>query len=176
MARSRPMATDTGPDTDRVYPCRGNPMAMGCAVAFFALIGCGAFVLIPLGLDKLNTGDAVTGYALLAVGVANALLLMIGIVGAGMLVRDVAARHALRLTSTALVLPEWLRGRRDMDDKGEPLGNWQPPEVPFVAIRWARRERGPTGDRILIVHTLGPNTLILEQSRMRRADFDELGT
>ncbi len=168
------MATDTGSDADRVYPYRGNPLALGCAVAFFALAGCGAFVLVPLGLDRVRAGDAAAGYAVLAVGVASALLLVIAVVGAGGLVRTVAARHALTFTSTALVLPEWLRGRRDMDDRGEPVGNWQPPEIPFAAVRWARREHGPEGDRLLIVHALGPNTLVLERSRMRRADFDEL--
>jgi hypothetical protein len=168
------MGTDTGLEMDRVYPYRGNPLIMGCGVTFFVLAGCAAFTMIPLGLNRVNTGDAAAGYVLLAVGVANALLLFIGSVGAWMLVRDVAARPSLRLTPTSLVLPEWLRGRREMDDRGEPLGNWQPPEIPFTAIRWARRERGRAGDCLLIVHALGPNTLVLDRSRMRRADFDEL--
>lgn len=162
--------------TERVYRYRTNMKFMGCAVLGFLCIGSGAFTLIPAGWDSVKNGDTVAGWVAVAAGVVSALMLLIGFAGVVMVVKDSLAGHVLRLTPTSLVLPESLRGRRDMDENGEPLGDWQPPEIPFSAILWARHERGAGkfDDRLLLVHTLGPNTLVLRQGCMRRADFDDL--
>jgi hypothetical protein len=72
-----------------------------------------------------------------------------------------------------------LRGNPPKDENGQPIPDApkpQPEEIPFTAIKWIRREDGPGGSQLLIVHDLSPTTLIISQFNLNGADFDELQT
>jgi hypothetical protein len=65
----------------------------------------------------------------------------------------------------------------DASDEPKPAATpSHPEEIPFSAIRWARREGpiNPGSHKLVVVHDLAPVTLVIEQYMMRWGDFDEL--
>ena len=100
-------------------------------------------------------------------------------------IRESIRPPLLQVTTTALILPANLRQnstKEEQDEQGEPKDLNQPPahpeEIPFTAIRWVRREglHNPGSDKLMIVHDLSTQTLVIEQAMMNPADFDELET
>lgn len=175
------MASD-GEPLERAYPYRAGFKAMGCAFLVFGTIGAGGLSLIPLGCGQVRGGNAPLG-ALICLGAALTAPMALLAVGALVVgVRDTFAPPVLKVTPGAVRLPHDLRGaylNKTADGEPDTSGpRTHPEEVPFAAIRWARREAGtgPGNDRLLIVHTLGTATLELHQSMMRAADLDELET
>ena len=170
-------------DLERAYPyCTGWKMT-GCISLFMALVGAAGMMLVPLCCDQWRNGNN-PAFAVLAVlgAPCTAMSVLLAVAAFGITVRDAVRPPLLRVTPTTIILPSDARGQAlEKDARGNPIYSGprtHPEEIPFTAIRWVRREVGtpPGNDRLLIVHTLSPATLELQQSLMRDADFDELET
>jgi hypothetical protein len=145
--------------------------------------GAGGVALVPVCCDQWRNGGNLAFGALAVVGAPCTLMAVLFAVLAFVLaVRETVSPPLVRVTLTALLLPDDVRGQGlEKDEKGNPKMDGprqHPEELPFRAIRWVRREAGsPAGnDKLVIVHDLSPATLELHQSMMRPADFDELET
>jgi hypothetical protein len=167
---------------ERAYPyCTGWRMT-GCISLFLGLVGAAGMVLVPVCCDQWRNGKP--AFAVLAVVGAPCTLVTVlaAVVALGFAVRDAIRPALLRVTPSALLLPNDARGQPlEKDEKGNPKSDGprtHPAEIPFAAIRWVRREAGatPGNDKLMIVHDLSPVTLELRQNLMRAADFDELET
>jgi hypothetical protein len=174
------------PALERAYPYHSGLQVIGCAALFFALLGAAGAAMLPFGCDQIRAGKLPLGVALLVIGLFTAPMLLFSLLMVYSGIRDAIRPPLLRVTPTALLLPLALRDfrpeQKEPDERGgsktaeSPAAH--PEELPFAAIRWARRESkiNPGSDRVMIVHDLAGVTLIIEQYMMRRSDFDELET
>lgn len=171
-----------GDPLERAYPYRIGLGVIGCTSAVFGMIGAFGLVLMPFGCDQVNNGNIMFGWAVIAGGLCTAPVILLALASVVVGVRDAVAPPLLRVTPTALILPDALRGEAlEKDENGNPDldgPRTHPEEIPFVRVRWARREGGASAgnDRILIVHDGAAVTLEIRQSMMRSDDFDELET
>src|SRR5262245_50041635 len=166
---------------ERQYPYRAGWMSLGCAVLLLSMLGSGGAALLPVGCEKFRDGNLPVGIALLVIGVFGAPLLLValGVLFVG--IREAIRPRLLRVTTGSLILPINLRQNstaEEEDEHGEKkrVPPAHPEEVPFAAIRWIRREGPPNpgSDKLMIVHDLSKQTLVIEQYMMRTADFNEL--
>lgn len=171
-----------GDPLERAYPyCVGWRMA-SCMALFLAAVGAGGMILMPFGCEQIRGGNVAFGWAVVAGGLCTTPVILLALAAAFVAGRDLISPPVLRLTPTALRLSDDLQGPAlEKDESGNPKPDsprTHPEEIPFVRIRWIRRETtGSAGwDKLLIVHDLGTVTLELQQSMMRPADFDELET
>jgi hypothetical protein len=172
---------DADPTLERAYPYYTGWKVMGCAVLMFGTLGAGGVALMPFGCEQVRQGRLPIGIALMVIGLFAIPLILMAVLGLFAGIQDQIRPPHLRVTPTGLLLPDSLQGRLQLDESGEPKKEAPPPqpeEIPFTAIKWVRRERlyNPGSDRLLIVHDLTPTTLVIEQSLMYAADFDELET
>jgi hypothetical protein len=175
------MTPDADPTLERAYPYHSGWKVMGCGVLLFGTLGAAGVALMPFGCEQVRQGRMPLGVALMVIGLFAAPMILMAVVALVAGIRDSISPPMLRVTPTALLLPEGPRGETPLDDSGEPRKDVPPPqpeEIPFTAIKWVRRERmyNPGSDRLLIVHDLAPTTLVIEQYMMYAADFDELET
>ena len=189
------MASD--PTLERVYPYRTGWRVIGCGVLIFGLMGGAAVSLIPFGCEKVRNGAMPIGVAMVVAGLFGAPMLFMAVFGLIAGIRESFSPPLLRVTPTALLLPDSLKGTVQKDESGEskpdelvfygqPVkvpegsrqGATQPDEIPFSAIRWVRREGpiNPGSHKLVVVHDLAPATLVIEQYMMNWGDFDELET
>lgn len=170
---------------ERAYPYRSGLRVAGCAALLFGLLGFGGTALVPVGCDKVRANQLPLGIALTMIGVCTAPMLLLALGAIVMGIRETINPPLLRVSTTSLLLPTNLRENsttEEQDEQGEPKNLnqplAQPEEIPFTAIRWIRREgpHNPGSDKLLIVHDLSTQTLVIEQHMMNTADFDELET
>jgi hypothetical protein len=166
---------------ERAYPyCTGWKVA-GCLALLFALVGAAGTMVVPVCCDQWRNGKN-AGFAVLAVvgTPCTMIAILFAVVAFSTAVRDAVRPALLRVTPVALLLPDAARGQAlEKDEQGNPKPDsplTHPEEIPFSAIRWIRREAGtsPGNDRLLVVHSLSPATLELQQNMMQDADFEEL--
>jgi hypothetical protein len=176
------MAFEDDDPLQRAYPYRAGWRGMACVSLFFATAAAGGVVLLPVCCEQWRNGKVAFGVLAIIGAPCTAMAVLFAVVGFIVAVRDAVRPPLLRVTPTALLLPEDARGQPTEKDE---LGNakvdgprQQPEEIPFSAIRWVRREAGAGAgnDRLLVVHDLSPATLELKQDMMLAADFDELET
>jgi hypothetical protein len=176
----------TQPSFERAYPYRNSWQSACCSsVAFGILGGVGAAVL-PYGCQQVRNGPLPLGIALVTIGFFTTPMMLFAILFVVLGIRDAIRPPLLRITPAALLLPSSLRDPRPdqegQDERGEPkdpgFSAAHPEEIPFTAIRWVRSEGGVPGalQRLMIVHDLSDQTLVIEQAMMGREDFDELAT
>jgi hypothetical protein len=170
---------DSDPTLERAYPYCSGLRVMGCAAFFFAAVGGAGVAMMPFGCEQMRAGKLPLGVALLAIGLFTTPMLLFAVLALVTGIRNTVRPPLLRVTPAAIVLPDESRGEPPQVEPAGPVGDSQPPhppEIPFAAIRWARRESNvnPGSDRLVIVHDLAPTTLVIEQYMMRREDFDEL--
>jgi hypothetical protein len=166
---------------ERAYPYRTSWWVVGCGALMFGILGGGAAAMIPFGWQQLQAGRMPIGVAMMVAGVFGAPMFFLALFSVAAGIRNTISPPLLRVTPTALLLPKTLRGSTETldEDNPEPAPDMpQPEEVPFTAIRWARREGpiNPGSHKLLIVHDLSKETLVVEQAMMRPSDFDELET
>ena len=180
------MTTDDGLHSlERAYPYCSALRDAGCAAFFFTILGAAGVAMLPYGCEQLRAGKLPLGVALLIIGLFTTPMLLFALLMVYSGIRDAINPPLLRVTLAGLWLPLELRDLRpeqeEQDERGEPKSR-QPPEhpaeIPFPSIRWVRRESkvNPGSDRLMIIHDLAPITLVIEQFKMRREDFDELET
>src|SRR5262245_22170967 len=183
MARSRPMEFEEEalPELplERAYPYRTSWKITGCLSLFFAAVGLGGLALTQFGCDLMRNGMGWLGCGVVLVGLFVAITLLLSVVAIGVGIKDIISPDLIRVTLTALSLPESLRGfdrSEEAQKQDPPKPPKQPEEIPFSAIKWVRRgtSRTPDHDRLLVVHDLSEHTLKIDQHMMRPADFDEL--
>lgn len=148
---------------------------VGCSVLLYGLIGSIGVSLFPTGLEKVHAGQLPTGVALIVLaifGVPTLAMAVWSVIGG---VRDTFRPPRLRLTTTALVLPQFARGEPLEDEHGLPTKALQHPEtIPFTAIRRVTRS-GPRFNGVLdVTHNLSTAVLKIYQHMMHSAEFDEL--
>jgi|GEM_PF-3575366 len=168
---------------ERAYPYRSGWRVAGCTALLFGVLGFIGTVLVPVGCDKLRANQLPLGIALTMIGVCTAPMLLLALGAIVMGIRETINPPLMRVSTTSLLLPANLRENstaEDEDEREEPK-NFnqplvQPAEIPFKAIRWIRREgpHNPGNDKLLIVHDLSTQTLVIEQPMMDTGDFDEL--
>jgi hypothetical protein len=176
------MMTFDEPPLERAYPYRTGWKVIGCLGLLSAAFGAAGAALMPVCCEKWRNGNVAFGVLAVLGTPCTMLAILLTFVAFLSAVREAVRPPLLRLTPTALLLPEGARGHAPGKDEpadtepAEPHAH--PEEIPFGAIRWVRREAGgaPGNDRLLIVHDLGPVTLELQQCMMHAADFDELET
>jgi hypothetical protein len=170
---------------ERAYPYRTGWQSIGCLVVFLTLLGAGGTALIPFGCDKVRAGQMPIGIAFVVMGCFGAPMLLLALLALVSGIRETIRPPLLSVTPTALRLPMNLRENstaEEQDERGEPKNLNAPPahpeEIPFEAIRWVRREGpiNPGSHKLMIVHDLSAQTLVIEQAMMRPDDFDELET
>ena len=168
------MASDAA--ADRAYPYHSGWRVACCAVFFFGLLGAIGVTLLPAGYERVQLGQMPTGVAMMVLGVLGVPTLGMAFLSLAAGVRDAVRPPLLRVTATALLLPAGARGEPPQDEDGAPLSDQPPhPEViPFAAIRRVKRDGPPFNQALEIAHDLSAEPLRIEQSLMRRADFDEL--
>lgn len=179
------MATDTRLDStaERAYSYCTGLRAVGCAALVFALLGGAGATMLPFGYQQLQAGKMPLGVALMVVGLFTLPLLFFSFSTLYAGIRDRIRPPLIRVTPTALHLPQALRQCRPeqekQDERGEPK-SLDPPAHPeaihLTAVRALQRERkvNPGSDRLMIVHDLAPMPLLIEQCMMHAADFDDL--
>ena len=149
------------------------------------MLGVGGTALVPVGCEKVRAGNLPIGIAFVITGIFGAPMLLMALAALSVGIREAIRPPLLRVTTTALILPINLRQnstREEQDEQGEPKDldplPAHPEEIPFTAIRWVRREGPPNpgNDKLMIVHDLSAQTLVIEQAMMNTADFDELET
>ncbi len=150
-------------------------MAQGCAVMFLVVVGSIAAATLPAGYMRVTNGEVPLGVLLCVLSVIGlpALILAPLLMLSG--VREMLNPQYLCLTSTAIVLPDRLRGVPP-DAKGNLIPNApgpQPAMIPFSAIRSIKSGVGPTG-RLRIDHDLAPTTLVLLEYLMTPGDYENL--
>jgi hypothetical protein len=173
------MSSEPDPTLERAYRYRAGWKVVGCFVLLFGAIGASGTALLPVGCAKLRNGDMVLGVFIVAGCMLAVPMLLLAVAGLIVGLRDVIRPPLLRVTPTTLWLPASARGPATTDAQGKEVKPPpQPEEIPFAAIRWVRREAGPTPDaaKLMIVHDLSPTTLVIEQYMMRPDDFEELET
>jgi hypothetical protein len=174
------MEPESGSTPERAYPYRTGWQAVGCAVLFFGLIGGIGVSLFPTGVEKFQAGQLPTGIALIVIALFGLPTLAMALWTLFKGVSDAVRPPLLRVTTTALLLPPNLlesTAVEEHDERGVPYRRpAHPAELPFAALRWARREGPPNpgSDKLLVVHDLSAHTLVIEQAMMKQADFDEL--
>ena len=168
---------------ERVYPYRTGWKVFGCTSLMLGLAGAAGTVLVPVCCDQWRNGNMAFGALALLGAPCTLMSLVLAVAAFASGVRESIRPPLLRVTTTAVLLPEQTRGaplEKDAQGNPQPDGPLtHPEEIPFTAIRWIRRETGtggPGNDRLVIVHTLSAATLELQQSMMLSADFDELET
>jgi hypothetical protein len=171
---------------ERAYPYCSALRDAGCAAFFFTILGAAGVAMLPYGCEQLRAGKLPLGVALLIIGLFTTPMLLFALLMVYSGIRNAIRPPLLLVTLTGLYLPLELRGLRpeqeEQDEQGEPRSRQPPPEhpaeIPFPSIRWVRRESkvNPGSDRLMIIHDLAPITLVIEQFKMRREDFDELET
>ncbi len=175
------MTPDIDPALERAYPYRpGWPVAC-CGVFFFGVMGTVAVVLLPLGYEQVRNGQLPVGVAMIVGGLFGMPMLFMAATSVAMAIRDAVRPPLLRVTPTALILPEGLRSNPEQDKADEAKKTapiFHPEAIPFTAIRAVRRESkvNPGNDQLRIDHDLTPIALVVEQGMMHPADFDELET
>jgi hypothetical protein len=176
------MASEAPGEPERSYRVRTGCAAMGCAVLFLVAVGSGGAAGLSTGCAKIQNGqgaEVALGWAMVVLcGLATPALLLAPLMLV-LAVRETLNPQFLRITTRALHLPEQLRGNRPKDENGQLIPDAPPPqpeEIPFAAIKWIRREDGPGGSQLLIVHDLSPTTLIISQINLNGTDFEELQT
>lgn len=177
------MAFEDDAPLERTYPYRTGWKALSCLSLCFGVTSAGGVALVPICCDQWRNGGNLVFGALALVGAPCTLVAILFAVAAFIVaVRDAVRPPLVRVTLTALQLPDEVRGQAlEKDEQGNPKMDGprqHPEELPFKAIRWVRRETGstPGNDKLVIVHELSPVTLELQQSMMLPADFDELET
>jgi hypothetical protein len=179
------MAFEDEAPLERAYPYRAGWRVACCMVVVFTMLGVGGMALMPVGCEKVRNGNLPVGIAFVVMGVFGAPMILMAVAALSMGIRESIKPPLLRVTTTALTLPANLRERsttEEQDERGEPKDLNQlpahPEEIPFSAIRWVRREgpHNPGNDKLMIVHDLSTQTLVIEQAMMNPADFDELET
>jgi hypothetical protein len=179
------MAFEDEAPLERAYPYCGGWRVVCCMVVVFSMLGVGGMALMPVGCEKVQQGNLPIGIALAVIGCFGAPMILMAVAALSMGIRESIKPPLLRVTTTSLILPPNLRENsttEEQDEQGEPKNPNQPPahpeEIPFRAIRWVRREgpHNPGNDKLLIVHDLSAQTLVIEQAMMNTADFDELET
>jgi hypothetical protein len=179
------MALEDEPALERAYPYHSGFRVVCCMVVVLVMLGFGGTALVPLGCEKIRAGNLPVGIAFTIIGVFGAPLLLLAVVALVAGIRESISPPLVRVTTTGLILPGNLRQNstaEEQDEQGEPKNPNQPPahpeEIPFSAIRWVRREGPPNpgNDKLLIVHDLSAQTLVIEQHMMSPSDFDELET
>jgi hypothetical protein len=170
---------------ERAYPYRTGWRVMCCVVIVLGALGFAGLALVPLGGEKVRDGNLPVGIALVVIGLFGAPLILLAAAALVTGVRESIKPPLVRVTTTALILPPNLRENstiEEQDERGEPKDPNAPPahpeEIPFSAIRWVRREGPPNpgSDKIMIVHDLSGQTLVIEQHMMSTGDFNELET
>jgi hypothetical protein len=173
------MAFETRPE--RAYPYRTDHVPGVCVYLSFVAAGAFGFLVCLFIGRGILTGE-LTGVALgLFAGLAPLApwLPLVVLPALSVRVKNALRPPRVRATPAALLLPAEARGDRERDENGyEKLDAPypQPELIPFAAIRWVRREGWPNRAKLVIVHDLSQTTLVIEQSLMRPADFDELET
>lgn len=170
------MTTAPEPPIERAYPYWAGWHVVGCAILFFGLLGSMAVALLPSGYERLQTGDLPTGIAMMVMGLFGVPTLAMSLFSLAGGLRDTLRPPLLKLTASALLLPDEARGDPPQDEYGEPTST-EPPhprELPFVAVRWAKRSGPPLNPVLLVSHELSAQELQIRRNMMRRADFDDL--
>jgi hypothetical protein len=179
------MAFEDETPMERAYPYRAGWRVVCCGVVFLTMLGVGGTALVPVGCEKVRNGNLPVGIAFVIIGIFGAPMLLMAVVALAEGIRESIRPPLLRVTTTSLILPANLRQnstKEEQDEQGEPKDPNQPPahpeEIPFSAVRWVRREGPPNpgNDKLMIVHDLSVQTLVIEQAMMDTADFDELET
>jgi hypothetical protein len=148
---------------------------VGCSVLLYGLIGSIGVSLFPTGVEKVRAGQLPTGVALIVLAIFGVPTLAMAVWSVISGVRDTFRPPRLRVTTTALILPQSARGEPLEDVHGLPTKELQHPEtIPFMAIRRVTRT-GPRFNGVLdVTHDLSTTALKIYQHMMRAADFDEL--
>jgi hypothetical protein len=173
------MSAEHEPILERAYRYHAGWLTMGCLSLFFGAIGAAGLTFLPVGCEKMRNGEMVSGVFIAAACLIATSALLLAVIALGLGVFHIIRPPLLRVTPTALILPQSLRGSATLDSSGKEVKPPpQPEEVPFSAIRWVRRETGSTPDtaKLMIVHDLSPATLVIDRSMMSREDFEELET
>lgn len=161
---------------ERAYPYWAGWHVVGCAVLFFGLLGSIGVALLPAGCERVQTGDLPTGIAMMVMGLFGVPTLAMAFLSLAGGIRDTVRPPLLRVTATALLLPDEARGQPPEDEYGEPVGT-EPPHpqtLPFAAVRWAKRSGPPLNPVLLLSHDLSTQALSLARNMMRKSDFDDL--
>ena len=170
------------PPLERAYPYRTGWKVLGCFGLVSATVGAGGTMLVPICCEQWRNGNVAFGALAILGAPCTALTILFAVFAFVSAAREAISPPLLRVTPTALLLPEDARGQLlEKDEHGTPKTDGprtHPEEIPFTAIRWIRRETGttPGDDRLVIVHALSTATLELQQGMMMPADFDELET
>ena len=172
------MTPDAPQPLERAYPYWPGLGVTGCTAFGLGLMGAAGAAMFPFGCQQMNAGKLPLAIALFTIGLFTAPMLLLALLSLGSGFVHLIRPPLLRVTSTALRLPKAARGASPPNEGDERTGLPQPEEIPFSAIRGVRREGkfNPGNDRLVIVHDLASTTLEIEQSMMRREDFDELET
>ncbi|MCI0699734.1 MAG: hypothetical protein L0241_01440 [Planctomycetia bacterium] len=175
------MTFDDDAPLERSYPYRTSWKVLGCLALFFAAVGFGGLALNQFGCDLMRNGMGWVGCGVAAIGLFVAGMFLLSLVAIGSGIKEVISPDLLRITPTALYLPDSLRGIDNSEEakkQDPPKHPKQPEEIPFSAIKWIRCETrsGPNDDRLMIVHDLSDHTLEIKQHMMAPTDFDELET
>jgi hypothetical protein len=173
------MSSDPGEGLERGFPYRSGWRVLGCGMVLFGGLGAGALALVPFGYEQLRNGQMPIGVAMMVVGAFGAPMIVMALMTLFAGIRDRFRPPLLRVTASSILLPKRLQGdpALDKDEAGQDLTvPPQPEEIPFTAIRWARREGpiNPGSHRLVIAHDLASTTLVIEQHMMPWGDFDEL--
>ena len=143
----------------------------GCGMVLFGGLGAGATTLVPFGYEQLRNGQMPIGVAMMVIGAFGVPMLVMAFATLFAGIRDRFRPPLLRVTAGSIILPKRLQGdpALDKDEAGQDLTvPPQPEEIPFAAIRWARREGpiNPGSHRLVIAHDLASTTLVIEQHMM----------
>jgi hypothetical protein len=175
---------ETGPTAGRAYPYHSGWRVLTCGAVFFGLLGAAGAAMLYAGYQQHLAGRLPVAVALWVIGLFGTPMLFFAFYAVYAAVRDSVAPPLLRVTPGSLLLPAILRqrtcepveddDRRGLDRLDPPPA--QPEEVPFSAIRRVRREgaHAPASHRLMIVHDLSPQSLVIEAGMMNPEDFDEL--
>jgi hypothetical protein len=178
------MFPDADAPFERAYPYRPGWPTACCGVFLFGVMGLAAMALVPVGYAKLQNDQLPVGVAMIVGGLFGIPLLFMAIASITVAIRNSVRPPFLCVTPTALHLPMHLREEStpdELDEHGEvkrDVPPAHPEEIPFAAIRSARRESklNPGSDKLVIEHALAKAPLVIEQFMMSPSDFDELET
>jgi hypothetical protein len=172
------MASEIDPAFERSYRYQASWGSLGCACLLLLTFGCTGVALVSYGIEQIGNGQMFLGVSALIIGGLTGLSLIFLLFGIVVAFRAIVNPSQVRLSTSALHLPtSFFYGLATRVAEGaEPDPSEQPEEVPYRAIRWVRRDKGPTPetDRLTIAHELSSETLTIRQSMMRPDDFDEL--
>ena len=164
---------------ERAYPYWPGLAVTGCTAFALGLMGAVGAAMLPFGCEQMNAGKLPLAIALFTIGAFTAPMLLLGLFSLGLGILHVLRPPLLRLTASSLLLPRTARGTAPPHEGDEPKpGLPQPDEIPLTAIRRVKREAkfNSGNDRLVIAHDLAPASLEIEQSMMRREDFEEFET